>query len=89
MTDQEQSVPITQCPHDAVDESLWRPRWGRRFKSYRELCLDCGATRCREPKRFRMGRWSPWTKGGRCCLRLSDEACANTQLRHCEGWVDG
>jgi hypothetical protein len=78
------TAPSDPCVHDAVDESLVQHR--RRFKSYRELCLDCGASRCREPKRFTMGRWSPWAKGGHCCLGLTDDECAYVPLRQCEGW---
>ena len=85
MPDQGKRQIVSACPHDTVDESLVLHGWPRkRFRSYRELCLDCGARRRREPGRFRMGRWSPWDKG-RCCLGLSDEKCAYVPLRHCEG----
>lgn len=46
------------CKHDTVDEEWVKFR--RRFRSYRERCLDCDARRCREPGRWRMGRWSAW-----------------------------
>src|SRR6185312_9699124 len=89
MAEAETPNQVATCPHDTVDESLWCPRWGRRFRSYREHCLNCGETRYREYKRFRWGPWSPWAKDGHCCLGLSDEGCAATPLGHCEGWVGG